>query len=656
MKKSSTISTIILIFQFVTIALLVISFVTVPLFKFTSNKKSSTSNLLSLSEHYGIQYGVFGYCETAKKECSSPSANYKAYEIQHEHKKHDSDWKLDLNARKTLSELLIVVPVAAGLVFLNFIGSSLNIITKRKDINENERFIFIQFIISIIFSFLAFAGCAMSCIVVFLLFYPHINWPAWVLIPAAVLSLLCLPLTFFQYLNKKGEVYNIETGAIIEEKQHDLYGNSRLLSDDIVYEEDKQSIDYFDDNDGHISDEDKSKNFFTELKKFNTNNMNSSSDFDNKTSLNNSDSYAQPSKLVDVMKNGGSKNTSTSNLSSNYESKKDSYNMYHEYKQNESEGHSNTNSYPAKYDSAALSGNQYRDASDTSSYYVTANSFAAPEMPGSRLERDNTFKTNDFKPESILLLDKKSPLENINGMNHKASNLPATTEEEVANYSDISDSDRDFVRQNIIPKSQRPELDSDDGLHDDQGSNFTSVSQRAGNPQYIQKKFNAQPNMMNTYQGNTYQNQPPMMQQQQMMPQQQQMRGYPQQNQYNYYQQQQRSGPMGGFAGQPPAQYQQYNGGQMNRVGIKHQGLNPQQRNRAPMIFQNNADFSAPTGSSYQQQQYQGNSAMQSKFHPPVYKPGYKKRPMGASNMIGPASLANPYANGSAQQPYSGFR
>lgn len=352
MKKSSSISTIILIFEFVSIAFLIISIVTVPLFKFTSKHKSSTSNLLSLSEHNGIQYGVFGYCDTSEKECSSASANYKAYQIQQDNKSSESDWKLDLNARKTLSELLIVVPVAAGLVFLNFIGSSINIITRKKDINENERFIFIQFIISIIFSFLAFAACAMSCIVVFLLFYPHVNWPAWVLIPASVLSLLVLPLTFFQYLNKKGEVYNLETGAIIEEKQHDLYGNSRLLSDDVVYEEDKQSIDYFDDHDGHVSDDTKTKYFFSELKKMNTNNMNSSSDFDNKNSLNTSEGYAQPSRLVDVMNNAGSKNTSTSNLSSK-DSKKDSFNMYQEYKQNEAEGYSNT--HPSKYDSAALS-------------------------------------------------------------------------------------------------------------------------------------------------------------------------------------------------------------------------------------------------------------------------------------------------------------
>lgn len=646
MKKSSSISTIILIFEFVSIAFLIISIVTVPLFKFTSKHKSSTSNLLSLSEHNGIQYGVFGYCDTSEKECSSASANYKAYQIQQDNKSSESDWKLDLNARKTLSELLIVVPVAAGLVFLNFIGSSINIITRKKDINENERFIFIQFIISIIFSFLAFAACAMSCIVVFLLFYPHVNWPAWVLIPASVLSLLVLPLTFFQYLNKKGEVYNLETGAIIEEKQHDLYGNSRLLSDDVVYEEDKQSIDYFDDHDGHVSDDTKTKYFFSELKKMNTNNMNSSSDFDNKNSLNNSEGYAQPSRLVDVMNNAGSKNTSTSNLSSK-DSKKDSFNMYQEYKQNEAEGYSST--HPSKYDSAALSGNPYRDASDSSSYYVTANSFAQPDA-STKLERESSFKTNDFKPESILLLDKKSPLDNINTLKNKASNLP-TTEEEVANYSDVSESDKDFVRQNIIPKSQRPDLDSDDGLHDDQGSNFTSVSQRAGNPNYVQKKL-TQPasNMMPNYQGNTYQNQPAMMQQ--AMP--HQMRGNPvQYSQNNYYQQ--RSGPMGGYAGQPPNQYQQYNG-EMNRMGIKHQALNPQQRNRAPMIFQNNADFNVPIGSSYQQQQFQGNSAMQSKFHPQVYKPSYKKKPMGAANMMGPASLANPYANGNGQQPYSGFR
>ncbi|OBA29162.1 pali-domain-containing protein [Hanseniaspora valbyensis NRRL Y-1626] len=624
MLRSSALSTIIVILQFISLAFLIIAFVTVPLFKFTSNSKSTTSNLLSLSNYNGIQYGVFGYCDTSEKTCSSASANYKAYKIQ-EANSDDSDWKLDLSARKTLSELLIVVPVAAGVIFINFLMTTVNLVTQKRDVNENERFIFIQFIISSVFSFLSFAGAAMSCIVVFLLFYPHVDWPAWILIPSAVLSLLSIPLTFFQYLYKKNEVYNSESGATMDEKNIDVYGNGRLLSDDIGYEENLHS-DY---DDVDVTDDLKTKNFYTQLQKFGSENNlnNSNSDLErNSTAIQEQGGeYAKPSQLVDVMKNGSNLTlgNSSNNSGLNLNNKKDSYNLYQEYKQNEQDiANVNENTLTSSnYDSAALTGNKFRDPSGSSSRYTTANSY---KQPGA-IDRNNK-------------------------------------EYEADGYSDISDSDKDFVRSNIIPKSERPALESDDGLHDDQSSNFTSVSQRAGNPAYLKNRLNApmpqiqpqQQQVQQPYQGQYQNAQPRQVYQGQAPNQNNYARQYPPQNNSQY---QTRSGPMGGFAGQPPMNnnIQPYNPN-LDRVGVKHQAMNPQQRQRAPMVFQNNADFEAPVGSSYQQQNNSNVPVGGARFQPQVYKPGYKKRPMNTGAQMGPSSYSNPYVTNSAQQPYTGFR
>lgn len=613
----------------------------------------------------------------SENECSAASANYKAYKIQETYSDDSSAWKMSLSARKSLSELLLVVPIAAGLVFINFLINSVNLVTQKRDVNENERFIFVQFIISCVFSFLSFAGAAMSCIVVFLLFYPHVKWPAWILIPAAILSLVCLPLTFIQYLFKKNEIYNSDSGATMNEKTTDMYGNNRLLSDDVVYEENMHSDNDYEDID--VTDDLKAKNFFTQLKKLGSENNNSLSDLErNSTAIpQESNEYVKPSQLVDVMKNGSnvtlgtsSNNSGTTGLNPN---KKDSYNLYQEYKQNEYElsNYSNKNSIPSKYDSAALPDNTFREASGSSSHYTNG----TLKQPGA-IDRNNTFKTNDFKPESILFLDKKSPLDNLNGMRKNPNNgrpqaLKQVFENEDEAYSDISESDKDFVRKNIIPKSERPILESDDGfLDDDQGSNFTSVSQRAGNPDYMKKRMNAPiPNQNDKFVSQKQ----PIQAQQQGQPQynnSQQLQNQPNYqgqfaNQNNYqrqvpmqknFQQQQRSGPMGGFAGQPPVHGnpQSFNPSyNPNMNNTDYQPMNFQQRQRAPMMFNNNGGFVANPGPSYQQQQ---NVPMGSRFQPQVYKPGYKKRPMNQAAPMGASGFNNPYTGASAEQSYSGFR
>ncbi|KAH3900416.1 SUR7/PalI family protein SCDLUD_003395 [Saccharomycodes ludwigii] len=181
-KKLISFSTILIGFQFASLAALIIACVTAPVFK-----------QIGLSSYNGIHYGVFGYCDDTST-CTKASANYHPSEVT----SSSSNWKLDDYARSTLGELLIVVPISAGVLFIAMVS---NIISTVFSFKANGTSSLIIFIINLILSFLGFAGSAFSCIVCFLLFYPNVTWCSWILIPSAVLALLSLPLTFFIYYN-----------------------------------------------------------------------------------------------------------------------------------------------------------------------------------------------------------------------------------------------------------------------------------------------------------------------------------------------------------------------------------------------------------------------------------------------------------------------
>lgn len=66
------------------------------------------------------------------------------------------------------------------------------------------------------FSTLGFLSASLICIVVFLLFYPHVTWCSWVLIPGAALSLLVIPLIFSAYSRSSGSRDDDETEELEE--------------------------------------------------------------------------------------------------------------------------------------------------------------------------------------------------------------------------------------------------------------------------------------------------------------------------------------------------------------------------------------------------------------------------------------------------------
>ncbi|VEU22140.1 DEKNAAC103153 [Brettanomyces naardenensis] len=91
------------------------------------------------------------------------------------------------SARDKLASIIIVAPVAAGLtlfaLIINLVGISHAAATAPA-----------YWIFAILLTVLSFIASALTCVVALLLYYPHILWPCWLLIPAAIFNLLSLVL------------------------------------------------------------------------------------------------------------------------------------------------------------------------------------------------------------------------------------------------------------------------------------------------------------------------------------------------------------------------------------------------------------------------------------------------------------------------------
>ncbi|CCH41385.1 pH-response regulator protein [Wickerhamomyces ciferrii] len=167
-------STAVVVINAISLAFLILATITAPVV---------TS--LGLAEADGNRFGVFGHCSTGGSSCSTATFPYDAVSVG-----QTNDWKMDDNARTTLSKILIVAPIAAGLTLISFI---FNFFAHFKAFGSSLAF----YLIGFIFTLLAFFASAVICIVTFLLFFPHVTWLAWLLIPATVLNLFAVPLVFF---------------------------------------------------------------------------------------------------------------------------------------------------------------------------------------------------------------------------------------------------------------------------------------------------------------------------------------------------------------------------------------------------------------------------------------------------------------------------
>ena len=169
--------------QFMTMAFLIIGCVTAPVFK-----------QIGYSKYDSITYGTFGYCKDGS--CSKASYNYSPDQLSDS----DSSWKFNSHARSILGKIIFITPIAAGLNFLALLSTIISILLM--NILSSERVggaSAIMFFVNLALSTLGFLSAALICIVVFLLFFPHVTWCSWILIPGAAMSLLVVPLIFLAY-------------------------------------------------------------------------------------------------------------------------------------------------------------------------------------------------------------------------------------------------------------------------------------------------------------------------------------------------------------------------------------------------------------------------------------------------------------------------
>ncbi|QLL33931.1 hypothetical protein HG536_0F02560 [Torulaspora globosa] len=211
LPRTRAVFTVICGFQFAAMAFLVIACITAPVFK-----------QIGLSKYQGTTYGVFGYCQS-DKGCSKAAATYDPFEVG---SGSNGDWTLGTTPRKRLGKILIVTPVAAGLNFISLVSTLLAFaIGLLRDSTSG-----ILFTLNLAMTALAFAASALVCVVTFLLFYPHVTWCSWLLIPAAVLPLIAIPLVFVAHSSGRraghGESDDDLTGIV----QHDAILDSEFDS------------------------------------------------------------------------------------------------------------------------------------------------------------------------------------------------------------------------------------------------------------------------------------------------------------------------------------------------------------------------------------------------------------------------------------------
>lgn len=169
--------------QFVAMAFLVIACLTAPVF-----------HQIGLSEKSGTTYGVFGYCETLSG-CSSAKA---IYDVPAEQAKGDN-WAFSKHSRTILGKMLIATPVAAGLNFFAFLSLMMTLVSVLLSRSGTIKGSAFAFFVNLFLTALAFLASAFVCFVVFFTFWPHTTWITWLMIPAAALPLIEVPLVFLAH-------------------------------------------------------------------------------------------------------------------------------------------------------------------------------------------------------------------------------------------------------------------------------------------------------------------------------------------------------------------------------------------------------------------------------------------------------------------------
>ncbi|SCU91083.1 LAME_0E11210g1_1 [Lachancea meyersii CBS 8951] len=426
-KLGLSVSTLLFIVQFAAMAFLIICCVTAPVFK-----------QIGLAKTGDFVFGTFGYCENGA--CSSAAANYHPETLA-----TSGDWKLSSSAREKLGKILIIMPVAAGLTFFATLG---NFISQFGRLSSSG----VCFILNLLLSIIGFAASALMCVITFLLFYPNITWCSWLLIPSAAINLICVPMTFVAHsLASSGEPEGDSDSA-------SGLNVTRLDQDDVL---DRYSMDEYKESHKALNGD---KPVYPEVYKgpqivtsstIHSSTTDSRSDRDafvRERPNNTAGSGASQTQLAIADPAPDFSFEETTTVTRPYSAIAGSQNVQH-FSQEEAA--------PKPFRAPPQT---YRGPSTTSSFY---------SQTEGELSRQGTLKTTDLRPSSALDL--------------QAAKRGKPDHEELQNIikGAIHEvEDEEFLKQQTIDPSERPSLDDDDGIKDDD-SDFTSVSQRGINQNYM---------------------------------------------------------------------------------------------------------------------------------------------------------------------------
>ena len=143
----------------------------------TSISSPTLTNIYLAKDTKNRTYGIFGYC-SGDSHCTPVSLHTQLSKVL-------SSSVLPSSAIDKLDPYLIIAPIAAGLTFISVLFNVLALV-----FNGSAGFhsrVYWAFAMTV--TILAFLTSSFVCIVTFLLFYPHVEWLAWCLIPSAAINL-----------------------------------------------------------------------------------------------------------------------------------------------------------------------------------------------------------------------------------------------------------------------------------------------------------------------------------------------------------------------------------------------------------------------------------------------------------------------------------
>ncbi|CAK7901803.1 hypothetical protein CAAN1_11S04632 [[Candida] anglica] len=539
--------------QVVALAFLILAIISVPVVK--SLSLGSTSN---------YTYGVFGYCNGS--DCIKATYPWVPSQV----KDNVRDWAMSSSARDSLAKILIIGPIAAGLVFFSVIFSLAGLFATH-----------IVGVIALVVAILAFLTTAVICIAVVMLFFPHVSWTGWILVGAAAAMLISIPLLLLA--TKYGSYEELENDSSSREDltRFEDYGEESKFgyvpppqSQTLGGGFPKQPNTYADTTTSSISREYDYKPVVTTL----GNGYNPTTTRDNNSIYN-----ANPQKTFDFT---------------------------------QKEGVSSAPTRPAYV--AGQSGT----GSSTSNYYSGEDKVSLVNGPNTPVSSQRNMAPTIVPTVATPTLH-DAPLSKVPAVPYPVStygspNDPVRTpynptvfehHPEVEGHKPFTELRDDDVNKFA---NEEPPIDSDTE------SDFTSVSQRAPNPQYYQgnspERGHAPPPPPHVQQFHLPQQQPhlvrvPMMQQHQQQPLQ-----IPPQQHYQQQQQQQQPYSYGQSAYSTPAPPPPPPHGPSSNIGYFNQVPPPQQQQQrgptvADSVLNNNPDFAIGGGFKKNNRQNMSNIA-----------------------------------------------